>query len=390
MNQRPIIGVPGRVTAWIGPALCLASVACSDETAGTGSLSVLLEAEDVIVRGLQAGERNQDIRDGWSVHFEKYLIAIGGIHVHHSRESIDAQAAHVFVADLTRIPESGLELWRFDGLRAGRWEFGYITPGASDADSRHSSVTAADYREMRERDWTYWIQGHLTRTDGRSCPPSARAEPASGALPNGSNSAGDACYAATTIQFDLGVRARTHYGLCELDGLPGVSIPVGGSQTVSTTIHGDHLFFNGFPAGGEGGVRRLAQWLADSDLNLDGTVTTEELAALAPAELAEIDERFQMAGSPLTPLDTLRTYVRAQLKTQGHFQGEGECAIDGVAHDHDHDEDDHDRPSLSDAQAPPNDADFPSNGDSASRAGTARDAAPGDPPSAHADAGDGG
>jgi hypothetical protein len=27
-------------------------------------------------------------------------------------------------------------------------------------------------------------------------------------------------------------------------------------------------------------------------------------------------------------------YVSAQLKTQGHFRGEGECAIDGAEHEH--------------------------------------------------------
>ena len=331
-------GKQGRAPASIGCVLCLGLAACSDETAGTGSLSVLLEAEDVIVGGLQAGERSQDIRDGWSVHFEKYLIAIGDVHLRHAGEGVEAHGEHVYVADLTRIPESGLELWQFEGLRSGRWEFSYATPGARDARSRHSNVSAADFREMQDQDWTYWIQGTLTRADGRSCPPVTSAKAPSAALPVGNNSGGDDCYAAPTVRFELGARAATHYGLCEVDGLPGVSIPVGGTQTASATIHGDHLFFNGFPAGGEGGVLRLAQWLADSDLNLDGVVTTEELADLAPAELPEIDHRFQMGGSPLSPLDTMYTYLQAQFKTQGHFQGEGECEIDGVQHEHEHDD----------------------------------------------------
>src|SRR5690606_21868771 len=95
------------------------------------------------------------------------------------------------------------------------------------------------------------------------------------------------------------------------------------------TLHGDHLFFNGFPEGDEGGVRRLAQWLADSDLNLDGEVTRAELERITPADLPELDERYQLGGSPLRPLDNVWTYVRAQLKTQGHMDGEGECAPDG-------------------------------------------------------------
>jgi len=104
---------------------------------------------------------------------------------------------------------------------------------------------------------------------------------------------------------------------------------------VAATIHGDHIFFNGFPESGEGGVMRLAQWLADCDLNLDGEVTREELEMIAPADLPEIDTRFQLGGSPITPLLEMWDYVTAQLKTQGHFQGEGECAFDGMAHGHD-------------------------------------------------------
>jgi hypothetical protein len=90
------------------------------------------------------------------------------------------------------------------------------------------------------------------------------------------------------------------------------------------------LFFNGFPEAEESSVLRLAQWLADCDLDLDGRVTVDELGRIHPDELWELDpERYQLGGSPLTPLDTMLDYVTAQLKTQGHFQGEGECGIDG-------------------------------------------------------------
>ena len=85
------------------------------------------------------------------------------------------------------------------------------------------------------------------------------------------------------------------------------------------------MFFNGFPEGTEGGVVRLAQWLADCDLNLDGTVSQSELQSIAPSDLAEIDDRFQLGGSPISPLNTMLDYITAQLKTQGHYQGEGEC-----------------------------------------------------------------
>lgn len=72
------------------------------------------------------------------------------------------------------------------------------------------------------------------------------------------------------------------------------------------------------------------------DLNLNGLVTCEELQRIAPSMLPEINELYQLGGSPNTPLTNMYQFVMAQFKTQGHFQGEGECPEDGVAHDHGH------------------------------------------------------
>jgi hypothetical protein len=308
---------------------------CGDEgEAGSGSLTVLLESEDVIIEGLEPGDGTENIGDGWAVGFDKYIAAIGDIDVHFSTdESVQAEAGEVFVVDLTELPTGGLSLWTLDGLREGRWEFNYATPGAGDGSTRHDSVVQGDYDEMVANDWTYLIDGVLTKGDGQSCPPAALATPGS-KTPNGNLSGGNGCYDAASVRFTFGATAETSFGPCEIDEVPGFAISAGGTQTVAATIHGDHLFFNGFPEGDEGGVARLAQWLADCDLNLDGTVTANELDAIAPSQLPELDERYQLGGSPITPLDTMYDYLIAQLKTQGHFQGEGECPVDGVAHEH--------------------------------------------------------
>lgn len=305
-----------------------------EDDAGSGTLTVLLESEEVIVEGLEAGDGTENVRDGWAVEFDKYIATIGDIDVHFATdESVEAEAEDAFVVDLTQVPAGGLSLWSLEGLREGRWEFNYASPGAGHGAMRHDSVAQGDYDEMVASDWTYFIDGVLTKTDGQSCPPAALATPGS-KTPNGNMSGGDDCYDAPTVRFTFGATAETGFGPCEIDGVPGFSITAGGTQTVAVTIHGDHLFFNGFPEGDEGGIRRLAQWLADCDLNLDGTVTRDELEAIAPSQLPELDDRYQLGGSPITPLDDMYDYVSSQLKTQGHFQGEGECPVDGVEHDH--------------------------------------------------------
>ncbi|MBM4375541.1 MAG: hypothetical protein FJ095_10685 [Deltaproteobacteria bacterium] len=326
------------LTSWnraVGAMICLGTFAggCgSEDEAGTGSLTVLVESEDVIVEGIAPGDDVENIRDGWGVKFDKYIATIGDIDVHYStNDSLAAEAGDVFVVDLTKVPSGGLALWTLGGLNAGRWEFNYRTPGAADGSTRHDSVSQADYDEMVAEDWTYHIDGLLQKADGQSCPPAALAKPG-GKTPNGKMSGGNACYDAPSVRFTFGATAETNFGPCEIDEVPGFAISAGGTQTVAATIHGDHLFFNGFPEGDEGGVTRLAQWLADCDLNLDGTVTGAELKEIAPSQLPELDERYQLGGSPITPLNNMFDYVVGQLKTQGHFQGEGECPLDGVGH----------------------------------------------------------
>jgi hypothetical protein len=313
----------------------LAAGCGGDDEFGTGSLTVLLEAEDVIVDGLEPGEDSENMRDGWAARFDRYIATVGDIDVHLSTdESVEAEADEAFVVDMTEVPAAGLSLWSLEGLREGRWEFNYATPGAGDGSTRHDSVTPADYDDMVANDWTYFIDGELTKADGQSCPPAALASVPEGKAPNGNTSGNNNCYNAPTVRFTFGATAETSFGPCEIDEVPGFAIAADRTQTVAATLHGDHLFFNGFPEGDEGGTQRLAQWLADCDLNLDGTVTQEELEAIAPSQLPEIDERYQLGGSPITPLNNMYDYVIAQLKTQGHFQGEGECPFDGMAHDH--------------------------------------------------------
>lgn len=324
-----------RALACVGLPL---AVSCGDAgSTGSGSVRVLLEPEPIITDGLAPGDEVENIRDGWSVSFSTYVVTIGDIHLHFATdEHIEAEASDVFVVDLAQLPASGLPLWEVDGLRSGRWILGYATAGAGDGATRDETVDEGVFEEMAANDWTYFIDGELDKSDGQSCPPASLAMPGD-AEPNGETSGGNPCYDASTIRLTLRVAAETRYTECKADGLTGFAVPEGGSQTVALTIHGDHLFFNGFPEGDEGGVMRLAQWVADSDLNLDGTLTTEELGRIPMSDLPEIDDRYQLSA-PTAELETMLDFAVAQLKMQGHFQGEGSCTVDGEAHEHEHEE----------------------------------------------------
>lgn len=312
--------------------LAASGTGCSGSTA-TGDLDVLLESEDVIVEGLVAGSEGEDIQDGWDVSFSRYIAAVGPVHLTKGGDaSTEVEAPETHVVDLSKLTAGTVSLWSIADLEEGRWDFNYETPVATASANRDDSVSQEDFDAMVAAGWTYLVEGTMTRSDGVSCPPSALATPGSATPTGDTNDGGDDCYAAPSVNFLFGAAAATEFGPCEIDEVPGVVVVAGDTKTAAATIHGDHLFFNGFPEGDEGGISRLAQWLADCDLNLDGTVTADELTAIAPEQLSEIDERFQLGGSPISPLTNMYEYLRAQMKTQGHFQGEGECALDGEAH----------------------------------------------------------
>src|SRR5262245_8179058 len=100
---------------------------CGDEDAeGSGTLSVLLEAEDSITGGLDPGDDVENVRDGWQVRYDAFDAAIGDIDVRFSTDpDLRARDEAVFVVDLASVPPSGLPLWEISGLRAGRWDFNY-------------------------------------------------------------------------------------------------------------------------------------------------------------------------------------------------------------------------------------------------------------------------
>lgn len=305
---------------------------CAEDEPAT--LNVVLEAEDTITQGLLPGVGPENIRDGWTVTFDQYVAAVGPIKLANADGASRFDLEQVFLVDLKQAPAGGFPLWSITTTE-GQWSFRYDTPGAAGAVTPHGTVLPQVADLMRANNWTYHVVGSIAKPDGQSCPPAALAQPGA-KQPNGNMSGPNPCYAAPSVRFDIGATAATEFGPCEVDGIPGVTLNAAQPVSAAVTIHGDHLFFNGFPEGDEGGVMRLAQWLADCDLNLDGVVTIPELLQIAPSQLPEIDARYQLGGSPITPLLNMYQFVQAQFKTQGHFQGEGECPVDGVEHDHGH------------------------------------------------------
>jgi len=289
----------GMARALLGlTALGLAACDNGSSEGGAGKLRVVLAAEATITGGLDQGSASDDTRD-YDVRFSKYLIAVGNVKLGKSSAGSQASLPNVYVADLQQVGEQGVELGTIEDLESGQWdEFGYATPRATGSAKAVGGADPADVAEMSANGWTYWIEGKVLRDDSQGGP----------------------------VSFVIQTAVDTVFSNCEVDGEPGVSLVAGGSSTATLTIHGDHLFFNTFPSGSEGSIQRLAGWVFQADADADGKVTTEELSQLDATEVFTSTAGYSLDGKPKgLEINTALDFVRAQLSTQGHASGEGEC-----------------------------------------------------------------
>ncbi|MDB4973369.1 MAG: putative lipoprotein [Myxococcaceae bacterium] len=282
---------------YIGALLALSGTAqsCGD-AGGPNQLHVLLAAEETISNGLQAGEGEENTRD-FGVSYSKFLVVIGNVALARSDPERRLTSSAVFLADMRQVGEAGQEIVRFDDVRAGQWSrFGYQTPLASPTLAglqRLTGVSDADAQEMIDKQLTYWIEGTVERP-------------------------------GSPVRFVFKLAVPTTYSDCETNGQPGVAASEGGASTATITLHGDHLWFDSLVRGDESTVVRRAAWLADADTDGDGKVVTEDLARI-PAEKAFPSAKgYNLSGGP-TPVSTALDFVRGQLASQGHLNGEGEC-----------------------------------------------------------------
>jgi len=266
----------------------------------TGHVLIDLEAEDTITHGLASGTGEEDVIDGWSVAYTQFVATVGDVHLGRTATGATSSSSELVTVDLRTLASSGFTLASFGPLEATRWDvLGFDTPVTSASARRDPSVPVADFEWMTTGRCTFLIAGTLTSD------------------------------AAQTVDFRLCIPAATSYGPCSTpDGMSGVAVVASSTTPAHVTIHGDHLWFNSFPSGAESTVERRAQWMVDCDADHDGHVTEAELRATPASRVLTTIHHYDLAGGPSVDGHGILTawdFVRAQMSTLGHFQGEGEC-----------------------------------------------------------------
>ncbi len=266
---------------------------------GDGNLSVVLGAEDTIPEGLDGTDACEDecIEDGYSVTFDRYIVAVGFVDMNQVGGANPQSSPDVGVADFTSLPSTLPELTAFNGIPTGQYtEFGFETPAPEAGVTNINSVAQDDIDAMVENGWSYIIDGTLTReSDGE------------------------------TIDFLIEANSPAVYTDCALETEPEPGVPVTTNSSAEVTIHGDHVFFNGFPED-ETQIQRLAGWMwtVGEERDTDGEITRADFEAATNIAKLFPAPTYVLAGSPLE-INNAWDFVRAQLGTQGHIFGEGEC-----------------------------------------------------------------
>lgn len=275
---------------------------------GIGAVQVFVEAEDTIPEGLQPGPGEEQVVDGWTVRYDKFLIVIGDFAAARSDDGNDVLAGpEPIVVDLLNLPAGGLVLAEFTEVSAVRWdEVAYSLANAKPETRAAEGTDAIDRDLLADNGWSIYFAGEISKPDGQSCDPAG------------------ACTPAATVRFAWGLAAGTRFADCAPpSGGLGFAVPSGGTAQVKPTVHGDHWFFTNLTQGAEITERR-AQWIADADLDRDGETTLAELKQVPAARAFPAELGYNLSGA-IIPIVTAHDYLEAQARTLGDFQGEGEC-----------------------------------------------------------------
>lgn len=267
------------------PLLSLALLAACGGN-GSGTVKVTTWGEEFIEEGIPAeGDDTDGFVDGWSVTFSKFLVSIGDVRLDGLSGEDAVTDATFRVFDLTR--DGPFDVAELD-VASGRWS-GFAYAVAPSSTPVAGNATADDVTRMADDALSVLVIGEATREE-------------------------------ETIAFEWPFALATDYRDCTHPDF-GNGVAVGDGQTVTAelTIHADHLFLDDLQAE-EPSLRFQA--IADADADEDGVVTLEELDAVSLADLPL--DRYG-TGSVLG-VETLRDFVEVQVRTVGHFRGEGHCS----------------------------------------------------------------
>jgi len=299
-------------SALLGGALLFGCGDDSGGSAGGGQMYTtrssvsdgLAAAGDVIVAagqgvfGLFGGTGAHQIRDGWTVEYQKLLVSLGTVTLRRTDDGDHEVAARVIV-DLQSLPDDGVLIDHVDGRgRPASVDF-TLAPATSDSLALSPGTAESDAEMMIKNGWAFYIEGTIEKSSGHSCQPDAPSD----------------CVQVSTVRFRWGLPGGVAYRDCVWDD------PSAPSDSVTLT----------FPAVtwlqttvDTATTTMRAQWIADADLDRDGETTLDELKQIDAATLLTRRRGYDLGNASAT-IDTVHDFLREQVRVLG-MRSFGRCS----------------------------------------------------------------
>ncbi len=293
------------------PLLLLCSCT-SEDVAGSGSLQLSLSGGLALREGFpheEPGFERHEFVDGWSLSFDKYIVAVGDVRLREQLpdgESGDGMVVAEWtgpaVVDLTSAP-SGVELVTLEDVPATRLDLGLdLVPAAAGA--QNISAAQEDFDRMVAEGYTFYVEGTATNT-------------------------------STTVRFEVGLTTATRFRRCTngVDQTRGIAVEADKTTGAFVYPHAVHIWWDVLVDGTP--ELRFDPWAAVA--GPDGVITAEELATqdlldlrdaqgnqlLDPATNSPV--RYDDGGLlPPDQLDLL-SYATYGFRQSVHFNGLGFC-----------------------------------------------------------------
>lgn len=278
------------------------SSACS--SGGDGTLAVRVSGEEAAKRGLPLEDDGETIAfaDGWSLQFDKYLVAIADVTLTNA-DGDRVEDPAVYVTDLHL---DDADIARFESIAATRWDgFSFSVRGPDDGDEveTRGDVAAEDLAAMQAGGYDMLVAGTATKGER-----------------------------VVTFEWSLANPSRNRDCTNGIDGSSGVIVRNNTVAAAEITFHVEHMFWD--TLGSEQNTQRFEAIAAMADA--DGVIAFDDLREQRLADLrdADGDTLLDEDGAPLVynpgsvPIDNLRDFILAATRTEAHLNGEGLCTIE--------------------------------------------------------------
>lgn len=283
-----------RVSVILLSTACVLAVGCGK---GKGTAKFTTWGEEYMEKEIPSDPTGENgFVDGWTLHYDKFLVTFHGIRVASSDGTVGATMQGSKLVDNTK--KGRKDLVTFTDLEAKSWDKVSYQIKPATATSQLIGATEADRAMMVQKGYSVYFEGSATKT----------------------STAG-----MIMRTFHLGFPLATQYNECQQPeksgrAVQGIVVTEGGTDVSELTTHGDHPYYDRLKASPDPAVKTVLRFDEKATAaERNGEVTIERLNA-QPIDVRKYDPSGFDAP-------TLGAFMTSLVRTIGHFKGEGECTI---------------------------------------------------------------